>query len=265
MSFRKLHKELRELQEHLGAALRRQMRGPMPERRGGLLRRCRRFDPAPLLATPVNQARIVVLDTETTGLQPYAGDALVEIAMLEYRGLECSGQELCSLIHPGCHIPAASTVIHGLTDTDVVDAPSLERILDDVLEFLDGALIVGHHVGFDLRFLNRAALRHIHCRLPNPALNTMTLFQAWSGRRGVFGLDEVARACGVPVHERHSARADAVVCGEIFQRLTTALTGADATIADLLALTPPDPEYGPDYSRPAQPPGAARSSPRPNE
>ena len=265
MSFRQLRKELRELREHLGATLRRQLGAPLPERRARLFHSCRSFDPASLLATPVNQARIIILDTETTGLQPYAGDALVEIAMLEYRGLECTGQELCSLIHPGRHIPTASTVIHGLKDMDVVDAPSLERILDDILEFLDGALIVGHHVGFDLRFLNRAALRHVHCRLPYPALNTMTLFQAWSGRRGVFGLDEVARACGVPVHERHNARADAVVCGEIFQRLTTELTGADATIADLLALTPPDPEYGPDYSRPVQPPGAARSSLRPNE
>ena len=257
MSIRQLGKELREVREHLGATLRRRLGAALPERRTRLSRECCRFDPAPLLTTPVNQARIVVLDTETTGLQPYAGDTLVEIAMLEYRGLEFTGRELCSLIHPGRHIPAASTAIHGLTDTDVVDAPSLERILDDVLELLEGALIVGHHVGFDLRFLNRAALRHIHCRIPNPALNTMTLFQAWTGRRGLFALDEVARACGVPVHERHSARGDAVVCGEVFRHLVTELAGPEATVADLLALSPPDPEYGPDYSRPLKPPGTA--------
>ncbi|QIT55636.1 3'-5' exonuclease [Aquisalimonas sp. 2447] len=262
MSFRQLSKELREVREHLGAALRRRLGAPLTERRARLFQRCRDFDPSPLLATPVNQTRIIVLDTETTGLQPYAGDALVEIAMLEYCGLEFTGQELCSLIHPGRHIPTASTVIHGLTDMDVVDAPSLERILDDILEFLDGALIVGHHVGFDLRFLNRAALRHVHCRLPNPALNTMTLFQIWTGRRGLFGLDEVARTCGVPIHERHNARADAVVCGEVFRRLATELTGADATVGDLLALSPPDPEYGPDYSRPLERPGAGTAPTR---
>lgn len=250
MSFQRLGRELVELREWIGAAVRRHTGRPLPPRRERLAQSWRAFDREALLATPVNEARIVVLDTETTGMQPFGGDTLVEIALVEYTGLRLTGRELTSLIHPGRHIPSESTAIHGLADADVVDAPSLERILDDVLEFLDGALIVGHHVGFDLRFLNRAALRHIHHRLPNPALNTMVLFQAWSGKRGLFGLDEVADACGIPVSERHNARGDALVCGEIFAWLATHLTERTATVGDLLAISPPDPRYGPHYSRP---------------
>ncbi|WP_290651455.1 3'-5' exonuclease [Aquisalimonas sp.] len=249
MSFRRLALELRELSELVGANVRRRLQPFHSQRRSANFRRCQGFDATRLLATRLNQARVVILDTETTGLEPFAGDALVEIAMLEYRGLEPTGRELCSMIHPGRPIPARATAIHGLTDADVADAPSPERILDNVVEFLDGGLIVGHHVGFDLRFLNRATLRHLHCRLPFPALNTMVLFQAWSGRRGYFSLDQVARACGIDVRDRHNARGDAVVCGEIFQHLGAQLTAANATVADLLAVTAPDPEYGPHYSR----------------
>ncbi|MFV8834183.1 3'-5' exonuclease [Aquisalimonas sp.] len=251
MSFRQLKQELQALSELVGARLRRSFHRPLSPRRRASRNCCLGFDRDALLATPVNDARIVVLDTETTGMQPYAGDGLVEIALIEYHGLVPTGREFCSLIHPGRPIPPETTAIHGLGDADVVDAPSLERVLDDIVAFLDGALLVGHHIGFDLRFLNRATLRHLHCQLPFPALNTMVLFQAWTGRHSVFSLDDVAEACGVTVTDRHNARGDALVCGEIFRVLATSLTAPDATVADLLAISPPDPEYGPHYSRPA--------------
>lgn len=250
MSFRQLMQEMQAISELMGARLRRSMLSPLSPRRQAARDCCVNFDQTALLNTAVNDARIVVLDTETTGMQPYAGDGLVEIALIEYRGLKPTGREFCSLIHPGRPIPPEATAIHGLSDADVVDAPSLERVLDDVVAFLDGALLVGHHIGFDLRFLNRMALRHLHCRLPFPALNTMVLFQAWTGRHGVFSLDDVAAACGVDVYDRHNARGDALVSGEIFRVLATALTDADTTVGDLLAISAPDPEYGPHYSRP---------------
>lgn len=253
MEFRRLGRELVELSEWTRAGLRRRLRPPRVGARAALHRAYRAFDGRALARRPLAEAPVVVIDTETTGLQPYGGDRIVEIALLAYRGLVPTGRAFYSRVHPGRPVPSESTHIHGLTDMDLADAPSLERIVDDVLGFLSGAVIVGHHVGFDLRFLNRAALRHISYRIPNPAVNTMVLFQAWSGRRHACGLDEAAAACGVRVPGRHNAHDDAATCGALFRFLAPRLCPANATVADLLAVTPPRPVYGPGAAAPRPP------------
>lgn len=250
MSFRQLGQEMTELREWLGAAVRRRYGRALSEPRASLAARWAQFDRQALLATPLREAPVVVLDTETTGFEPYGGDGLVEIALIEQQGLVPTGREFTSLVHPGRPIPLTSGFVHHLTDLDIVDAPSLERVVDDVFAFFDGALLVGHHVGFDLRFLNRLALRHLDRPIPNPAVNTAVLFQAWRDRRGSCDLDAVAAACDLPVHDRHNARGDAQVCSAIFARLAATMAERGDTVGDLLAITPPDPKYGPHYSRP---------------
>lgn len=250
MSFRQLGQEITELREWLSAAMRRRYRRALAEPRAGIAARWAQFDRQALMATPLREAPIVVLDTETTGFEPYGGDGLVEIALIEQRGLIPTGREFTSLVHPGRPIPLTSGFVHHITDLDVADAPSLERVVDQVFDFFDGALLVGHHVGFDLRFLNRLALRHLDRPIPNPTVNTAVLFQAWRDRRGSCDLDAVAAACDVPVHDRHNARGDAQVCSAIFARLAATMAERGDTVGDLLAVTPPDPKYGPHYSRP---------------
>lgn len=226
---------LAELADRVRAGCNRLLHaGTLADRRQ-LLDRCTRFDRAGLLATPVADARFVIIDTETTGLSAYAGDELVQVALLEYRGLEPTGREFVSLIRPRRPIPAASTAIHGIDDNMVTDAPAIEDIIDDIVEFIGHAVIVGHHVAFDLRFLNRVMHRSLYCRLPQPTVDTMLLYLAYGGRFGHYGLEEIAAACGIAIDRRHDARADAVVCGGIFARLVPQLTSTDAHVARLLA------------------------------
>lgn len=210
--------------------------GTLAERRE-LLDRCTRFDRAGLLATPFREARFVVIDTETTGLSAYAGDELLQIALLEYVGVEPTGRELTSFVRPVKPVPAASTAIHGIDDATVADAPRIEDMIDAIVRFIDHAVIVGHHIAFDLRFLNRVMHRSLYCRLPQPTVDTMLLYLAHGGRFGQYDLDTVAAACGVETARRHDARADAIACGDIFARLAPRLTGPGATVADLIATT----------------------------
>lgn len=205
--------------------------------RQALLERCTRFDRASLLATPLAEARFVVIDTETTGLQAYAGDEIIQIALLEYQGLQPTGREFVSLVHPARPIPAESTAIHGIDDAMVATAPVIDHLIDDIVDFIGHAVVVGHHVAFDLRFLNRVMHRSLFCRLPQPEVDTMLLYLEYSGRFGHYGLEEVAAACNIDIERRHDARADAVVCGRIFARLVGELIGDGADVAKLLAIT----------------------------
>lgn len=224
-----------EIADRARAACNRLLRKHRLADRRRLHDRCVALDRRALLDTPVAEARYVVLDTETTGLAAYAGDRIVQLALLEYRGLQPTGEELCSLVRPGIPIPARATDIHGIDDDMVVGAPTIEELIDEVVAFLDGAVLVGHHVAFDLRFLNRVTQRTLFCRLPHPTLDTMLMYLARSGRLGHYGLGEIAEACGVPVAGRHDARGDALMCGRVFARLAAPAAAAGATVGDLAA------------------------------
>ncbi|UCE88863.1 MAG: 3'-5' exonuclease [Pseudomonadota bacterium] len=197
---------------------------------------CRPIDIGNLLHTPIADSRFVVIDTETTGFHAYGGDEIVSIAMLETRGLECTGTVYSQLINPQRAIPAESSAIHGLHDADVRDAPTIEEVLTEVLDFIGTAVIVGHHIDFDLRFINRTLKKRMGCRLHNPAIDTMLLFHGYSGRLGHYTLDDVAGACKVEITDRHSALGDARATCEVFCKLAGVGLRDNASVGELLKL-----------------------------
>lgn len=247
MSFKQLHLELREIRETIAAACRRRLRRHRPPGHQRLHDLCTNFDLETVLSTPLRKARIIALDTETTGFQVYAGDEIVEIALVEYIGHRRTGREFCSLIRPGIAIPPSSTNIHGISDDDVADAPRIDEVIEDIVNFIGHSVLVGHHVEFDLRFIDRAVQRVLDCRLPQPTVDTMVLFLAMSGQLDRYSLDEVADACGISISNRHSARGDAVACGSICMHLIEKLLPSNARVSDLVSISEPLPEYGPDY------------------
>jgi len=192
------------------------------------------FDPGTLLEKPVTDLRFVVLDTETTGFHAYGGDEVVSIAMMEMRALEPSGREFHSLVDPGRPIPAESTAIHGIRDADVRGCPAIVELVDPVLEFIHGAVLVGHHIAFDIRFLNKTLQRSVLCRLPNPALDTMLLYTSHTGRIGHYSLEDVADACDVTVSDRHTAVGDVRTAAGIFVHLVDELGGVQQTLKSLV-------------------------------
>lgn len=177
------------------------------------------LDMKSILNTTVEQARFVVLDLETTGFSVYAGDEIVSVGMIEYSGLQPTGNVFSSLVNPGRSIPKVSSRIHGIYDEDVKRAPTIEDCIDSIAEFISDAVIVGHHVTFDIRFLNKAMQHHLFCRLLNPWVDTMLLYLVQSGRLGHYSLDEVAEIYSVEMIDRHSALGDAKISAEIFTRL----------------------------------------------
>ena len=201
-----------------------------------MYKQCMNINIAALLSRPLSRTRFIVLDTETTGLHAYAGDEIVSIACLEMQGLELTGQQFTSFVNPQRQIPDASSNIHGITDNDVRNSPSLEVLLPDVLDFIGNAVIVGHHIGFDYRFLNKTLQRKLLCRLRNPWIDTMLLYLAHCGRMGHYTLEEVAAACSVHIEGRHSAIGDAEAAAAIFINLVTQMLDPEKSLSCLIAI-----------------------------
>ncbi len=185
------------------------------------------------LRQPVADTRFVVLDTETTGFEVFAGDEMVAIAMLEYRGYEPTGERFQTLIHPGRPIPAASTAIHGIDDAMVRDAPAIETVFPAIVRFIGDGVLVGHHINFDLRFLNKYLQALVGCRFRNLWLDTMLLYVGHTGRLGHYTLEEVAEYCGHPAADRHTALGDARTAAAIFTTLGPRICAPDEPLQKL--------------------------------
>ena len=95
---------------------------------------------------------LVCVDVETTGLSPDKGARVCEVALLRSEG-EREVARFESLVHPQQPMPPEVIRVHGITDAMVADAPVFAALLPDVRDVLQGAVVVGHNVHFDLRFL----------------------------------------------------------------------------------------------------------------
>jgi DNA polymerase-3 subunit epsilon len=125
------------------------------------------------LGTPLSEVTFVVLDVETTGGSP-ATSSLTEVAAARYRGGEMLGTYQ-TLVKPDERIPPFITALTGISDLMVADAPTIGAMLPSFLEFLGGAVVVGHNVRFDLAFLNHALVSTGRDPLQNANVDTLAL------------------------------------------------------------------------------------------
>jgi len=198
-------------------------RPPDDPRLRAIYKACREHAVKRQLEQAVADTRFIMIDTETTGFQVYAGDEMISIALLEYRGLTPTGRQYTRFINPGRPIPAETTAIHGIRDEDVAHSPPIEEVLPEIAEFIRDGVLVGHHVNFDLRFLNKYLKQQVSCQLRNLMLDTMLLFTVHSGRMGHYTLEEVAGYCQYTPVERHTALGDALTAAAIFECLVPRL------------------------------------------
>jgi DNA polymerase-3 subunit epsilon len=103
--------------------------------------------------------REVVLDTETTGLDPAAGHRVVEIGCVELYNHVPTGRTLQRLINPERAMPEAAFLVHGHSDEVLAKQPVFAKIVDELLEFIGDAPLVIHNAAFDIGFLNAELAR----------------------------------------------------------------------------------------------------------
>src|SRR5688572_16305680 len=125
------------------------------------------------LGVPLSEVTFVVLDLETTGGSAAACE-IAEVGAARYR----MGEELAAfqtLVDPGAPIPPFITVLTGITQAMVLEAPPIEAVLPALFEFIGDAVVVGHNLRFDLSFLDAAARRLGYPTVSNRTLDTVAL------------------------------------------------------------------------------------------
>ena len=184
-----------------------------------------RVDPAVVDDTPLRRLTYVVFDTETTGLDPSAGDEIVSIAGIRIvNGRILRGETFDRLVNPARPIPATSTEVHGITAAMVEAAPPIAEVLPQFRQFVGDAVLVAHNAAFDMKFLT---LKQQACgvRFDNPVLDTVLLAALVHGTAGSLTLDALAARYGVTLSEsdRHSALGDSIATAEVFRHLVDLL------------------------------------------
>jgi len=165
--------------------------------------------------------RIVAFDTETTGLNPFDGDKIVEFAgvVLQVNAdLEVTGTEHHSfLLNPGIPIPRESTRITGISDEDVAGKPPFSKHAAEIRALLEGAILIAHNLMFDQAFL-RLAFKECDMWWPPTVaeVDTLRLSQRRLDHLKQHRLGLVAEALDIPMDSAHRAAHDAEACGRVF-------------------------------------------------
>ena len=169
----------------------------------------------------------IALDLETTGLD-VANDRVVQIGAVAMLGpVVQSAPRIDTHVEPGVPIPAPSTRIHGLTDSTIAGAPRLAELFDSLFELLEGRVVVGQNIRFDLAVLRHEAARAgVPWRDP-PALDVAHLAGALDRGLVDLGLESLANRFGVSIEARHDALGDAFAAAGIFAALVPRLREAD--------------------------------------
>lgn len=164
--------------------------------------------------------REIVLDTETTGLNPLAGDRIVEIGCVELVNHVPSGRHHHIYINPQRPMPEEAFRVHGLSDQFLADKPVFAEIADDFLDFVGDAGLVIHNAAFDIGFLNAELDRIGRPALCNEVIDTVMLARkVHPGAR--VSLDALCKHYGIDNSRRtlHGALLDSEILAEVYLEL----------------------------------------------
>ena len=172
---------------------------------------------------PVRELPFAVIDTETTGLDP-AKDELISMACYRVTGMNMDlSDRLECTIRRRDYQPGTHTRIHGMMAKHLETGSSEQEVLLALLEFIRGHILVGHHIAFDTRFLNKALLRHFNVKLKNKSLDTARLASRLEKpvleNAGTESLDTLCARYSISPLQRHTAAGDAYMTALLFLKL----------------------------------------------
>jgi len=195
---------------------------------------------APAIAkdTALDLLRYVVLDTELTSLD-HRTNRLLSVGAIAMQGPSIQlGTQFYRVVNPSVPIPAETVVIHKLRSEDVVDGEPPAKCLDDLCQFIDGAVLIGHCVEIELKILAKEMSQTGH-QFSNPAIDTARVHH-WILRHGRYSEDlsaqlekldltTLAKFYSVDVQDAHHALSDAFLTARVWQKMLYALQAKGVT------------------------------------
>ena len=165
--------------------------------------------------------REIVLDTETTGLDPLAGHRVVEIGCIELLDTVATGKTFHAYFNPEMIMPTGAQDIHGLTDEFLSDKPLFAEKVEEFLAFVADAQLVIHNAQFDLGFLNAELERLGRPQLDNSYVDTVSMARRkFPGQRA--SLDALCERFNIDNSSRnkHGALLDSELLAEVYLELS---------------------------------------------
>lgn len=168
--------------------------------------------------------REIVLDTETTGLDPFQGHRLVEIGCIELINRIPSGQTFHRYLNPERGMPEEAFAVHGLTDGFLNDKQLFAEVVDELIAFLGDAPLVIHNAGFDVAFLNAELERAARPLIARERMIDTLLIARRKHPGASNRLDDLCARYTVDNSQRtkHGALLDAELLAEVYVELIDA-------------------------------------------
>jgi DNA polymerase-3 subunit epsilon len=166
--------------------------------------------------------REIVFDTETTGLDPYQGDRLVEIGCVELVNGFPTGQVFHRYLNPERDMPEGAFQVHGLSGEFLKDKPLFADICEELLAFIGDAPLVAHNAMFDLGFINSELERCKKMLLQRDRLVDTLMLARRRYPAGPNRLDDLCARFSIDASRRtkHGALLDAELLAEVYVELT---------------------------------------------
>ncbi|HET6264840.1 MAG TPA: DNA polymerase III subunit epsilon [Usitatibacter sp.] len=178
----------------------------------------------------------IVLDTETTGLEPGEGHRIIELAGLELSGRRATGRHFHRFLNPERAVDIAATQVHGMTAEDLADKPRFADVADEFLEFVQGSELLIHNAPFDVAFLNAELARIGRPSLDGVCTVTDTLMLAREIHPGKKNsLDALCERYSVDHSRRtlHGALLDAQLLADVWLAMTRGQETLDISLGDV--------------------------------
>lgn len=176
--------------------------------------------------------RQIVLDTETTGLEPKDGHRIIEIGCVELMSRRQTGNDKRWYINPGREIDPGAIDVHGITNEFLADKPRIADVIEEFLDYVKGAELVIHNAPFDVGFLNHELEHHLargeRIEALCQVLDTLQLARKMHpGQRA--SLDALCKRYEIDNSSReyHGALLDAQLLAEVY----LAMTGGQAALS----------------------------------
>ncbi|MBL8398458.1 MAG: DNA polymerase III subunit epsilon [Candidatus Accumulibacter sp.] len=171
------------------------------------------------LDRPLSELTYTVFDTETTGLEPAAGDEIIQIGAVRIvNGRLLRTENFNHLVNPERLLRPEGIPVHGITDDMVRGQPSIDVVLPAFHDFCGNTVLVAHNAAFDMRFLQLKEER-TGVVFNQPVLDTLLLSGVLQPNQESHQLDNIAERLGISIEGRHSALGDATATGEVFLRM----------------------------------------------
>ncbi|MEE9455473.1 MAG: DNA polymerase III subunit epsilon [Paracoccaceae bacterium] len=196
--------------------------------------------------------REIVMDTETTGLDPSTGDRIVEIGGVELHNHMPTGKTYHQYINPKRDMPEGAFAVHGLSAEFLSDKPVFKDIAQGFLDFIGDSKLVIHNASFDMKFLNAELKSVDRPELPwAQAIDTLAIARKkFPGAQN--SLDALCRRFGITTErELHGALLDSEILAEVYLEL---IGGRQPDFAlSVVASQSGDKDGGEDWEPPTRP------------